>query len=211
MALNIRKGREIKPNIPTASMADITFMLIIFFVLTTTFSVDKTTVDLPDSISRHEAAQQSALVLIHIEYDRSSGTAVPAVLHYRYSDGMLQSWEVGEAIELRDDPSLDTAYLHVRNGIIPTLKRDILCTLNPQADSGDGRSCAEYMLSRNPKIEYPRDDKGWRDFMEVLRTKRFIIKAGRRVPYRFVDPVIQALRDNNAFEVFLLTEEKALS
>ena len=92
MALNIKKTREIKSYIPTASMADITFMLIIFFVLTTTFTVDKTTVELPDALSRKEAAQESALVLVHIEYESRSVVENPvfSVLFHR-SDGLYVS------------------------------------------------------------------------------------------------------------------------
>ena len=41
--------------IPTASMADIAFLLIIFFMVTTTHQVDKTSVNLPTATIRQEA------------------------------------------------------------------------------------------------------------------------------------------------------------
>ncbi len=208
MALKIKKTREIKSYIPTASMADITFMLIIFFVLTTTFTVDKTTVELPDALSRKEAAQESALVLVHVEYDRSTGR--PLKMIYRYSEGMLSAWTVGDPIDLAGDPNFDAAFGRVQAEVLPILARDVRCTLNPSEDSGDGTQCYQYMRARNPK--YPEyGTKQWADLERSIRQKRFIIKADRKVPYRFIDPVIQTLRDNNAFEVFLLTEEKAAS
>jgi biopolymer transport protein ExbD len=181
-------------------------MLIIFFVLTTTFTVDKTPTTLPDSLSRKEAVQESALVLVHLEHDLSTGR--PTKLHYRYSDGMLQSWAVTDPIDLTGDPSMDSAYARVRAEIMPILATDVRCTLNPADDAGDGRQCHHYLRGRNAKYPIP-NTKQWNDMIRGLATKRFIIKADRKVPYRFVDPVIQTLRDNNAFEVFLLTEQKS--
>ena len=44
----------IKAVVPTASMADIAFLLIIFFMLTTSFSPERTSVKLPESVVRAE-------------------------------------------------------------------------------------------------------------------------------------------------------------
>lgn len=60
----IHKVRRIEAVIPTASMADIAFLLIIFFMLTTSFSPVKTTVDLPESEVRVEVAKDAAIVAI---------------------------------------------------------------------------------------------------------------------------------------------------
>ncbi|MBP1600431.1 MAG: Biopolymer transport protein ExbD/TolR [Acidobacteria bacterium] len=50
--------------IPTASMADIAFLLIIFFMLTTSFSPVKMGVDLADAMSREEVDKDAAIIAI---------------------------------------------------------------------------------------------------------------------------------------------------
>lgn len=50
--------------IPTASMADIAFLLIIFFMLTFTIEVDKTRVTLPKTVLREEVPKKAAYVSI---------------------------------------------------------------------------------------------------------------------------------------------------
>ena len=55
---------RITPAIPTSSMADIAFLLIIFFLVTTTFSADQTTVELPTSVNREEVYRESALITV---------------------------------------------------------------------------------------------------------------------------------------------------
>ena len=50
--------------IPTASMADIAFLLIIFFMLTTSFSPVKMSVDLAEAISRQEVDKDAAIIAI---------------------------------------------------------------------------------------------------------------------------------------------------
>jgi biopolymer transport protein ExbD len=52
------------PNIPTASMADIVFLLIIFFMVTLSFEVDKTQVALPQTKLRFEVPKKAAYVSI---------------------------------------------------------------------------------------------------------------------------------------------------
>jgi len=55
---------KIAPKVPTASMADIAFLLIIFFMLTTTFSPDKTKVQLPESAIQEKVSDDAAIVAI---------------------------------------------------------------------------------------------------------------------------------------------------
>ena len=50
--------------VPTASMADIAFLLIIFFMLTTSFSPVKMSVDMAESVSWEEVAKDAAIIAI---------------------------------------------------------------------------------------------------------------------------------------------------
>ncbi len=56
--------QRIAPKVPTASMADIAFLLIIFFMLTTSFSPEKTKVELPRSEIQTEVSDEAAIVAI---------------------------------------------------------------------------------------------------------------------------------------------------
>jgi biopolymer transport protein ExbD len=63
MELHAAKVRE--AVIPTASMADIAFLLIIFFMLTMTFEVDKTRVTLPETLVRLEIPKKAAFISVN--------------------------------------------------------------------------------------------------------------------------------------------------
>ncbi len=62
--MRLHREKRAQATVPTASMADIAFLLIIFFMLTTSFSPVKTSVDLPSSIERAEVEQNAAIVAI---------------------------------------------------------------------------------------------------------------------------------------------------
>lgn len=62
MKLHQRKRQD--AAIPTASMADIAFLLIIFFMVTITFEVDKTQVTLPESQLRFEVPKKAAYISV---------------------------------------------------------------------------------------------------------------------------------------------------
>ena len=62
MRLSVRSTQN--QGIPTASMADIAFLLIIFFMVTINFEVDKTTVLLPKTALRLEIPKKSAYISI---------------------------------------------------------------------------------------------------------------------------------------------------
>jgi biopolymer transport protein ExbD len=61
--MKISKSKELKCYIPTASMADIAFLLIIFFMITAQFDVDKTILTLPKSTVRQDIEKESAVVI----------------------------------------------------------------------------------------------------------------------------------------------------
>ena len=60
----MRRRRSVPANIPTASMADIAFLLIVFFMITTKFQVDKQQVDLPPTVEREEILAESSFISI---------------------------------------------------------------------------------------------------------------------------------------------------
>jgi len=63
--MGIHKSKDVEAYIPTASMADIAFLLIIFFMVTTVFQVDKTSVNLPRSWERPvEIPRKAAFVVL---------------------------------------------------------------------------------------------------------------------------------------------------
>ena len=54
----------LQPAIPTATMADIAFLLIIFFMVTTAFSIDRTPMELPQTREQEQVPKGSAIVSI---------------------------------------------------------------------------------------------------------------------------------------------------
>ncbi len=60
------KIKTIQPVVPTASMADIAFLLIIFFMLTTSFSPVKMSVDLASAANRTEVEKDAAIIAIAV-------------------------------------------------------------------------------------------------------------------------------------------------
>lgn len=70
-----RSRRHFAPVIPTASMADIAFLLIIFFMVTTAFSLDQTAMELP--ATREQDQTQKGAAVISITADET----------YRFSEG----------------------------------------------------------------------------------------------------------------------------
>jgi len=62
--ISVRRKQRVDPTIPSASMGDIAFLLIIFFMVTTTFSVDKTNVSLPVSFNRVDVERGAGVIAI---------------------------------------------------------------------------------------------------------------------------------------------------
>jgi biopolymer transport protein ExbD len=51
-------------GIPTATMADIAFLLIIFFMVTTAYSIDRTPMDLPQTREQQQVPKGAAIISI---------------------------------------------------------------------------------------------------------------------------------------------------
>ncbi len=133
--------KETGAVIPTSSMADIVFLLIIFFVLTFNIEVDKTQVQLPKSMLRFEVPKKAAVVSI-----TDAG-------QIRVSDGESSS--------------------------------------TPVKGPEDVVSFAAEIVARQAD-------------------KEFVLKADRGVPYRYVDRVVDALKQARVETVYLLSEQETV-
>ena len=60
----IRGERPLRAVIPTASMADIAFLLVIFFMVTTAYSLDRTPMELPHTREQQQTAKGAAIISI---------------------------------------------------------------------------------------------------------------------------------------------------
>lgn len=59
-----RPRTALRGVIPTATMADIAFLLIIFFMVTTAYSLDRTSLELPQTAEQQQAPKGAALVVV---------------------------------------------------------------------------------------------------------------------------------------------------
>jgi len=63
--MRITRPRRVQTSvIPTASMADIAFLLIIFFMVTTAYSLDRTPMELPETVQQEQTAKGAAIISI---------------------------------------------------------------------------------------------------------------------------------------------------
>ena len=108
--MKIVRQRGSEAIIPTASMADIAFLLIIFFMVTTVHDVDRTNVALPSSFVQTENEKGSAVVVVH--KDRNG------LIVYKFSDGAEQSTEVPSPREIYLEATRITAQETDRQFII---------------------------------------------------------------------------------------------
>jgi biopolymer transport protein ExbD len=82
--VHIRRGeRVLQAVIPTASMADIAFLLVIFFMVTTAYSLDRTPMELPHTQEQEQTAKGSAIISITEDgtFRFSPGEEDTAVVH----------------------------------------------------------------------------------------------------------------------------------
>lgn len=136
------KNRSVQnTGIPTASMADIAFLLIIFFMVTISFEVDKTTVSLPKTEIRLEIPKKSAFV------------------------------SVTEAGQIRVSAGDEISV--------------------PVPGPEEVLSFAAGVVQSDPN-------------------KAFVLKADAGVPYRYVDSVIDALKQAKAQVIYLLSEQETV-
>jgi biopolymer transport protein ExbD len=121
-------------------MADIAFLLIIFFMVTINFEVDKTQVFLPKTNIRLEIPKKAAYI------------------------------SITEAGQIRVSGGEEIS--------VPVHPEDVL-------------SFAADVVARDP-------------------AKEFVLKADTNVPYRYVDGVIDSLKQANARVIYLLSEQETV-
>jgi biopolymer transport protein ExbD len=136
------KARSVQNSgIPTASMADIAFLLIIFFMVTISFEVDKTQVSLPRTEIREEIPKKSAYISV------------------------IESGQI--RVSAGDEISV------------------------PVPGPEEVLSFAAGVVQSDPN-------------------KAFVLKADRDVPYRYVDSVIDALKQAKAQTIYMLSEQETV-
>ena len=139
--MKIRPRSVQNQGIPTASMADIAFLLIIFFMVTISFEVDKTQVALPKTDLRFEIPKKAAYI------------------------------SVTEAGQIRVSSGEEISV--------------------PVPGPEEVLSFAAQVVASDP-------------------SKPFVLKADKNVPYRYVDRVIDALKQAKAEVIYLLSEQETV-
>jgi biopolymer transport protein ExbD len=133
--MRLRTPKKADAMIPTASMADIAFLLIIFFMVTTVHEVDRTSVNLPLAKSRTEAEKGSAIVVLSKDPSGVVGNFI-----YMFSDGKNMSHPVSGPrdiyFEATNKIAQDntTQFILKADGDIPFEKIDELLDTLRQAD-----------------------------------------------------------------------------
>ena len=102
--MRLSRQAKAKALIPTASMADIAFLLIIFFMVTTSHELDRTSVNLPAATIREEAEKGAAIVVLAKQADGAGNET----LVYKFSDGDQQSHIVSGPADINLEASRAT-------------------------------------------------------------------------------------------------------
>ena len=89
MSMKLKRTRKIGTVILTTSMANMIFLLTIFFMLTTTFDLDRTQINLPLSMKRSNVERGSAYIIISRLVSGSHESII-----YKFSNGDRMSLPV---------------------------------------------------------------------------------------------------------------------
>lgn len=172
--MNIKKSRSIEAYIPTSSMADIAFLLIIFFMVSSVFPLDKTDMELPTTFEVKDYPEDSAIVAItteQLEKARSEKKVDFADVNFlqdtvklRVSDGKVQSQEIFSKPVSQWNMTDEAQFEQLRSLIEKELIRKVERRNEINLEEGD------------PPIA-------------------IVIKADAKVPYFAVDGVVQTMQE----------------
>lgn len=95
--MRLARARPIPATIPATALADLALLLVLYFILTTTYDADRLRIEIPVSESSTAAEIGSPCVVVARSEDRS-GTAEG--LRYRWYDGRSAARELGGAEDL---------------------------------------------------------------------------------------------------------------
>ena len=87
--MRLPRPRPVPPTVPAAALADLTLLLVFFFLLATSFDTDRTPVDLPTGLQLVEAAPGAACLVVTRRV-----TAAGERLVWRFDDGRGLSQEL---------------------------------------------------------------------------------------------------------------------
>ncbi|MBI4720592.1 MAG: biopolymer transporter ExbD [Chitinivibrionia bacterium] len=137
--MSFQRTVQIENRIPTASMADIAFLLLIFFMSTTIFKMEE---GLPVELPRAAAAQsQKQERILHVWIDAGGDVSIndKLVSAADLGDIMKAALSVNPALVIAFNADYRTAYGTVA-AVIEELKKAnavrVSFTCDPEADSG---------------------------------------------------------------------------
>lgn len=131
--MNLKKEKE-EPEIPTASMADIAFLLIVFFMLTTVFSANKGMEHvLPPQDEMDDVIEPEESIYIKI-----------------YPSGQF---EIDKQTFTMDQ--VDKVYAYVNERVQVNAKKPIIINANNEADYGDMVQVLDQLKRLQADMEQP--------------------------------------------------------
>ena len=167
--MKVKKSRAIEAFIPTSSMADIAFLLIIFFMVSSVFPKDKTQMDLPITAEVENYKEESAVIAIStdklievrnlIDRPLSSIYGQEEKIIIKSSNGLVETTEIYSSRASMWDMTDVNQYDQLKNVIREFLKQ----------------------------VERRRESEG--------KQISIVLKVDKKAPFYAVDGVIQALQD----------------
>ncbi len=130
MKFKRKSSGGVKAEIPNSSMSDIAFLLLIFFMVTTSFSVDKTSINLPKTKARTEipknheviSLQKNGIVQFHGERVMMTDIQPLAAMERSKNNDRVFSLKIDKDVrwELVDELLEQLRQAKVRNLSLPT-------------------------------------------------------------------------------------------